>query len=185
MYFTLVKKTYPQEDIIVRVLKDLIKEDYIKTESSDMYLVIYHNFDNLDSISLSLETLSNDMLFKLYAYNSLNADDKKLKEELEIAKGLLDGIPVGCYNLKSAILKNNNISDKKTILNFILDGTGISEFFINGYVDANLNVSYAAEILFLHRNTMLYKLNKLKELKGFDLRVFKDIYIIYNLMMDK
>jgi len=184
MFATLIKKTYPVEDIILRVLKDLMKED-IKIENDTNYLIMYHAYNNIESIRLSLETLSNDLLFPLYAYTSLDLNERRIKEEVEIAKILLDNIPSGFYTLKEALLKNQPINEKKQILDFILDGTGINEEFVIGFAEANLNVSLAAKLMFLHRNTMLYKLNKLKELTGFDLREFKDTYILYGLLSSK
>ena len=184
MFATLIKKTYPVEDIILRVLKDLMKED-IKIENDTNYLIMYHAYNNIESIRLSLETLSNILLFPLYAYTSLDLNERRIKEEVEIAKILLDNIPSGFYTLKEALLKNQPINEKKQILDFILDGTGINEEFVIGFAEANLNVSLAAKLMFLHRNTMLYKLNKLKELTGFDLREFKDTYILYGLLSGK
>ena len=49
----------------------------------------------------------------------------------------------------------------------------------------DLNVSKASKILYIHRNTMLYKLDKLKELSDFDLRCFLDAYIVYSLIENK
>ena len=184
MLFTLIRKTYPVEDIILRVLKDLTHED-LKIKEDNEYLIIFHNYNDKEAIKSSLDTLSNDMMFPLYAYTSLDSFERRLNEEIEIAKILLKGIPIGCYDIKTALLKNPPLEDKKYILDFILEGTGITESFIMGFAYANLNVSLAAKVLIFHRNTMLYKLNKLKELTGFDLREFKDTYILYGLVSNK
>ena len=77
MFATLIKKTYPVEDIILRVLKDLMKED-IKIENDTNYLIMYHAYNNIESIRLSLETLSNDLLFPLYAYTSLDLNERRI-----------------------------------------------------------------------------------------------------------
>jgi DNA-binding PucR family transcriptional regulator len=39
--------------------------------------------------------------------------------------------------------------------------------------------------MFIHRNTMIYKLNKLKANSQFDLTNFKDAYILYSLLENK
>ncbi|QQE81102.1 helix-turn-helix domain-containing protein [Alicyclobacillus sp. SO9] len=50
---------------------------------------------------------------------------------------------------------------------------------LRGIVEANLNVSEAARDLFIHRNTLIHRLDKLKELTGYDARVFQDAQILW------
>lgn len=43
---------------------------------------------------------------------------------------------------------------------------------IKTFLDNGMNVSLTARILYMHRNTLIYKLNAIKKLTGFDLRDF-------------
>jgi carbohydrate diacid regulator len=70
-------------------------------------------------------------------------------------------------------------------LNYILAGSGINETFILEFAENDLNVSQASKAMFIHRNTMIYKLNKLKANSQFDLTNFKDAYILYSLLENK
>ncbi len=45
---------------------------------------------------------------------------------------------------------------------------------VNTFLDNNLNVSETARQLYVHRNTLLYRLEKLQKLTGLDIRVFDD-----------
>ena len=45
---------------------------------------------------------------------------------------------------------------------------------INKFFENNLNVSETARQLFIHRNTLVYRLDKLQKTTGLDLRVFED-----------
>ncbi|MEG2988861.1 MAG: helix-turn-helix domain-containing protein [Oscillospiraceae bacterium] len=47
-------------------------------------------------------------------------------------------------------------------------------FTINRFFENNLNVSETARKLFVHRNTLVYRLEKIKKLTGLDLREFDD-----------
>lgn len=52
----------------------------------------------------------------------------------------------------------------------------IKTFFKNG-----MNVSRTAKILYMHRNTLIYKLNAIKKLTGFDLRDF-DMAVTFSIL---
>jgi carbohydrate diacid regulator len=58
--------------------------------------------------------------------------------------------------------KNPDEFDEETL-------TTINKFFEN-----NLNVSETSRQLFIHRNTLVYRLDKLQKSTGLDLRVFDD-----------
>jgi len=67
-----------------------------------------------------------------------------------------------CGVLLSEVLKKNSIDSlyKERVLS-------INKFFEN-----NLNVSETSRKLFVHRNTLVYRLEKIKKLTGLDLRQF-------------
>ena len=48
---------------------------------------------------------------------------------------------------------------------------------INKFFDNNLNVSETSRQLYIHRNTLVYRLDKLQKSTGLDLRVFEDAII--------
>ena len=47
-------------------------------------------------------------------------------------------------------------------------------FTIHKFFENNLNVSETARKLFVHRNTLVYRLEKIKKITGLDLREFDD-----------
>ncbi|WP_067932756.1 PucR family transcriptional regulator [Alicyclobacillus kakegawensis] len=48
-----------------------------------------------------------------------------------------------------------------------------------GLVRANLNVSEAARLLYLHRNTLLHRIERIREETGYDPRCFEDAMTLY------
>ncbi len=68
----------------------------------------------------------------------------------------------------------------KMFINEIFLNTDPSEFdeetveTINKFFDNSLNVSATSKELFIHRNTLVYRLDKLQKSTGLDLRVFDD-----------
>ena len=55
------------------------------------------------------------------------------------------------------------------------------------FLDNNLNVSETAKRIFIHRNTLIYRLDKISRMTGLDIRKFQDafifrmIYILYSI----
>lgn len=47
------------------------------------------------------------------------------------------------------------------------------------YFSHDLNISETARTLYLHRNTLLYRLDRINELTGYNPRVFKDAVLLY------
>lgn len=43
---------------------------------------------------------------------------------------------------------------------------------IEAFLNGGMNVSHTARILYMHRNTLIYKINAIKKLTGLDLRDF-------------
>ena len=58
-------------------------------------------------------------------------------------------------------------------------------FTIQKFFENNLNVSETSRKLFLHRNTLVYRLEKIKRLTGLDLRRFDDAIVFKVALMVK
>lgn len=53
------------------------------------------------------------------------------------------------------------------------------EFTALNFFDNNLNITETANELFIHRNTLIYRLNKLESITGYDIRKFNDAINYY------
>ena len=68
----------------------------------------------------------------------------------------------------------------KMFIREIFDGKNPDDFdeetltTINKFFENSLNVSETSRQLFIHRNTLVYRLDKLQKSTGLDLRVFED-----------
>ncbi len=81
----------------------------------------------------------------------------------------------------------------------VLHGLTIDDFddetlaTVNKFFENNLNVSETSRQLYIHRNTLVYRLDKLQKMTGLDLRNFDDAIIFkitlmvskYMIYMDK
>ncbi len=184
MRFIIVKNGIYNFDTIRDVIQSLVGNS-IKAVKDDSNVIVYHNYSNDDEIRKTLSALETELLTNMYAYISGEIADDRIEEALGIAKMLINNIPNGVYNFKEALLHSSKIENKEAVLDYILKYTGISEDFIKDFVNCDLNVSKASKEMFIHRNTMIYKLDKLSSISGFDLRSFKDAYILYMLINNK
>lgn len=50
------------------------------------------------------------------------------------------------------------------------------------FFEHNLNISITSKAGFMHRNTLIYRLDKIKTLIGLDIRIFKDASALQNLI---
>ncbi len=77
----------------------------------------------------------------------------------------------------------------KMFINEIFDGKNPDEFdeepltTINKFFENSLNVSETSRQLYIHRNTLVYRLDKLQKSTGLDLRVFEDA-ITFKIALD-
>ncbi|MBR2782380.1 MAG: helix-turn-helix domain-containing protein [Oscillospiraceae bacterium] len=80
-----------------------------------------------------------------------------------------------CEMFLSEVFKKNTIDslDQETL------------FTINKFFENNLNVSETSRKLFVHRNTLVYRLEKIKKLTGLDLREFDHAIIFKVALMVK
>lgn len=56
-------------------------------------------------------------------------------------------------------------------------------FTIEHFLDNNLNLTHAGRSAFMHRNTMIYRVNKVSKITGLDLKTFKDAQIFSNMLL--
>ena len=58
-------------------------------------------------------------------------------------------------------------------------------FTIQKFFENNLNVSETSRQLYIHRNTLVYRLDKIQKITGLDLRMFDDAIIFKVAMLVK
>ena len=62
----------------------------------------------------------------------------------------------------------------------VFDGKAVEQFdeetlsTVNLFFENNLNISETARKLYVHRNTLVYRLEKIQKITGLDVRVFDD-----------
>ena len=181
--FIIIRDTLNNLNEAIDVLKTLVGHN-INIIEKDNCCIIKYNYDNQRDIYDLLISFSNENIVNMTCYIS-SLQESNNENEIVIGMKLLEKLPAGIYNLKEGLLNAKNVDNPKFILDTILFSTGIDEDFIKQFVFNDLNISKASKSMYIHRNTLNYKLDKLLELSTFDLRCFLDSYILFNLMQRK
>ena len=140
--------------------------------------------------SVILDMLSSEAMTKVrVAYGTVVNDIKEVSRSYKEAKMALDvgKIFFGEKNIIAyselgigRLIYQLPIPLCKMFIKEIFDGKNPDEFdeetltTINKFFENSLNVSETSRQLFIHRNTLVYRLDKLQKSTGLDLRVFED-----------
>lgn len=192
----------PELYMIVINLAEKINEalDIIKNVYSDTkvlivvdkeYLVLLGNFENIIEHTSSIsETLYTSIYKKCYiGYSKVNSYDKLKVSYDEI---IFNITLAKKYNISRYILEENSLIFERIIdgLNYDIRKSimqrfndGFSKFdkdlirTVEVFFELDLNLSEAAKKLYVHRNTLIYRLDKIAKYTKYDIRKFKDAVI--------
>lgn len=125
----------------------------------------------------------------LIAYGTIVGDIKEVSKSYKEAKLALDVGKIFCGEKKviafsalgiGRLIYQLPIPLCKMFIREIFEGKSPNDFdeetltTINKFFENNLNVSETSRQLYIHRNTLVYRLDKLQKSTGLDLRVFED-----------
>lgn len=137
-----------------------------------------------------LDMLNTEAMTKVYvAYGTIVNEIKDVSRSYKEAKMALDAGKI-FYSGKNVMAYNNLGIGRliyqlpmplcKMFIKEIFDGKSPDDFdeetltTINKFFENNLNVSETSRQLYIHRNTLVYRLDKLHKNTNLDLRVFED-----------
>lgn len=193
MYRYLVIESKKNIDMYKTTIISLFSEfiNFTKIETLDHQIWLYYEHDIDISLKEVILNLSQDTLVDFRLYQSYKYDGlKKLEENrLFIADKLKD------INFNSYIF----IDDQIVVKYFLktLDNTFkiqiLKKYYLNQvmldtvktYLESNQNMSVAAKSLYVHRNTLIQRLDKFYQATGFDVKKFIDGFLIYQLLLVK
>lgn len=180
----------------VRSLFSTKTKDFI-TAVDEKNIILVKELKSTDSYedlnktaSVILDMLNTEAMSKVHvAYGTIIHDIKEVSRSYKEAKMALDVGKI-FYSSKNVVAYNNlgigrliyqlPIPLCKMFIKEIFDGKSPDDFdeetlsTINKFFENSLNVSETSRQLYIHRNTLVYRLDKLQKSTGLDLRVFED-----------
>ena len=188
-YFYLVY----QQNLDFNTLKDILYNLY-----EDINIVEYKNHLLISSktkLSIDIDTTeiieaesySNTYIFDLDKVDNYEILDLKVELFNKLLPAILKNHTSNKFiTTKDLILYINiYISSKDKSICKLIDFNKINTIDENllytgvNFIKNNLNISKTSSSLFLHRNTLIYRLEKIKELLDLDLKDFKDAMVFY------
>lgn len=189
--FIIVINVPDKIDEAVEIIKDVYRNTKTLIVSNKEYMILLGNFENVLGHTSSInETLYTSIYKKCYiGYLSIKSYDKlktfydEIVHNIDLAKK---------YNISKTVLDENSLIFERFIDGLNEDvrksimhrfNEGFSKFdndmikTIDVFFELNLNLSEAAKSLYVHRNTLIYRLDKIEKYTKYDIRKFKDAVI--------
>lgn len=180
----------------VRTLFATQKKDFITAVDEKSIILVKEVDDNqgyeeVEHIANTIvDMLNTEAMVKAnVAYGTIVKEIKEVSRSYKEARMALDVGKI-FFSTKNVVAYNNlgigrliyqlPIPLCKMFINEIFDGKSPDEFddetltTINKFFENSLNVSETSRQLYIHRNTLVYRLDKLQKSTGLDLRVFED-----------
>lgn len=148
-------------------------------------------YEDLDKVaSMLVDTLTAEIMTKVHvAYGTIVSEIKEVSRSYKEAKVALDVGKI-FYSEKNVVAYSKLGIGRliyqlplplcRMFIKEIFDGRSPDDFdeetlaTINKFFENSLNVSETSRQLYIHRNTLVYRLDKLQKSTGLDLRVFED-----------
>ncbi len=180
------KEIKSDEPVIVSIFSEYINFDKIETDEKAIYLY-YQQETDVSFLDVILNMMS-DTLTDLRIYVSYQFDNEiDLDAHKKFIERKLQAIPFNKYVYLDDKVILKTLLDKvdQEIRRFIFRkylNDSIMQESIKTYLESNQNMSLASKKMYVHRNTLIQRLDKFYQTTGFDVRLFNDAYLIYSLM---
>ncbi len=159
--------------IVVREVKQ--GETYDDLERTANVILDMLNTEAMTKVHVAFGTVVGDL-------KEVSRSYKEAKMALDVGKIFYSDQNVNAYNKLGIgrLIYQLPIPLCRMFIKEIFDGKSPDEFddetlaTINKFFENSLNVSETSRQLYIHRNTLVYRLDKLQKSTGLDLRVFED-----------
>ncbi|MDO5382745.1 MAG: helix-turn-helix domain-containing protein [Eubacteriales bacterium] len=159
--------------ILVREVKS--NETYEDLDKTAQVIIDMLNTEAMSAAHIAYGTIVNDIREVSRSYKEANM-------ALDVGKIFYSDKNVVAYNRLGIgrLIYQLPLNLCQMFIKEIFDGKSLDDFdeetlsTINKFFDNSLNVSETSRQLYIHRNTLVYRLDKLQKSTGLDLRVFDD-----------
>lgn len=188
MQYIIVKSQNKITSDEINIIKGCFNSAYTITniENDDTCLTIFLEKKediNLDDIinMLNLEFFLNVQVFESKEFDKKDDEYYLWSKNTFLNNQFINKFIITEKDILHNINKVNNEMLKASILkSYAFDKDSLNMMKV--FFECGLNTSKTAELLYMHRNTLINKLDRFYETTGYDLRRFEDAVIIYSLI---
>lgn len=189
--FLIVINVKNKIDEAIEILNDVYNDMEILIVRFKEYIILLGSFENIKEHTSSIyETLYTSVYEKCYISYIDISDLSCLKNKFDLCIGKLNLAKK--YNVSGRIFGRDSLIFESIIDNLHEDEISrIIDKFNEGFekldndiiqsidifFEVNLNISEAAKRLYVHRNTLIYRLDKIQKYTSYDIRKFNDAVI--------
>ena len=187
-FISIIFKSEPKESsvsMLIDFLKGLIG-NYINPVFKDRVLTVF--FDAACDVDFKeiIQSLNEDfyitsLLFECKDFYSDLEKDDYINFVLKSKNQLLR---TNKLYLEESDLIKCNIYDEIVLKNILKSFYNDFEMknIVKTFLECDMNISKASNLLYMHRNTLMYKIDNFVKITGFDIKKFKDAFIIYHIL---
>jgi DNA-binding protein Fis len=191
-YF-LIKTFKPIEreliDDFIGLLKDSFAHEVLLTKRRNIYIILTRPEEDIDFYNL-LKSIESDFMIPLMGFVSENAEvNENLPQSFQfnfnqlLTMSYSDDVLINKSSLsRHYLLKALEGIDKVFLKEYVLKGyQEDAEMLqvIKAYFESNFNTSLAAKICYMHRNTLINKIDRFTQDTNFNLRNYEDAFMVY------
>lgn len=159
--------------ILVREVED--GEGYEELDKTARVILDMLNMEAMSRVKIAYGTIVNEI-------RDISRSYKEASMAMEVGKIFYSDKNIVAYNNLGIgrLIYQLPVPLCKMFIKEIFDGKSPDDYdeetllTINKFFENNLNVSETSRQLYIHRNTLVYRLDKLQKSTGLDLRVFED-----------
>lgn len=185
-YICIESKDQLDVELMMNLFSDIISFDAYEAHPSQ--LTLFYQDQCVTSLQEIILNVMSDTLtdLRLYVSHQFETPAQRL-EHLQFIKQKLKMIPFNAYPFLSDrtickhFLSEIDQAHKKMILKKYAQDAEMLKT-IKTFLESNQHMSQAAKNLYIHRNTLIQRLDKFYAVTGFDVKMFLDAYLIYHLL---
>ena len=179
----------PQKESVINLMCDFLKGligNYIEPTLSNNILTVFFEAETDVDFEEIINSLNSDFYVVATLFESgelyKNIDRNEYVKHIHaIAVKLLETTKL-YFNEKELV--------KQGLHNEIVENNILKEYYndyemknvISTYLENNMNVSQAANALYMHRNTVMNKIAKFIDVTGYDIKKFQNAFVIYQIL---
>jgi hypothetical protein len=173
----------------IELLKDSFTHEVIITRRKEIYIILTHYEEELDFYNL-LKSIESDFMIPLMGYVSeISEVNQTLSQSFQFNFHELMQLPYSDEVIvhkamlsQHYILQALKALDHKFLKDYVLKGYKDDLEMIQvikAYFESNFNTSMAAKMCYMHRNTLINKIDRFSQDTQFNLRQYEDAFMVY------